>query len=113
MAGRFLVLDLSLEMVALLRPVVEAIAKRDRDLASQIRRAASSVPMCLAEGSRRAGQDRTHLYRVAAGSADEVQIGLKVALAWGYVQRSSSEEVLARIDRILAMLWRITHPKSA
>ena len=46
-----------------------AIKRKDRDLERQLRRAMQSVALNLAEGSRRRGQDRVHLFRIAAGSA--------------------------------------------
>ena len=61
------------------------IKRQDRDLERQLRRAMQSVALNIAEGNRRQGQDRAHLFRVAAGSAAEVQAGLDVAEAWGYL----------------------------
>lgn len=65
-------------------------------------------PLNLAEGRRRHGKDRIHLWRVAAGSADEVVAGLRVAEAFGYVKPATGAEALALCDRVLAMLWRLT-----
>jgi len=48
------------------------------------------------------------LWRVAAGSADEVQAALLVAEAFGYVELPSLTASLALADRVLAMLWRMT-----
>lgn len=101
--------DVALEMVAHLRQPLAAIAQHDPDLAQQLRRAAASVPLNLSEGRRRNGRDRLHLWRVAAGSADEVVATLRVAEAWGHVQQGSIAPALASCDRILAMLWRLTH----
>ncbi|MGA7741678.1 MAG: four helix bundle protein, partial [Polyangia bacterium] len=85
--------------------------RRDPDLCRQIRRAASSVAMCLAEGSQRTGRDRFHLYRVAAGSAAEVRTALALATTWGYVAQAQAAPAYALLDRIVAILWRLTHPK--
>jgi len=65
-----------------LRPLLDPINRRDPDLCRQMRRAASSVAMCLDEGSQRTGRDRFHLYRVAAGSAAEVRTALALATTW-------------------------------
>ncbi len=99
--------DAALSMVAALRPVLAQLAKGDRALADQVRRAASSVVLNLAEGNRRAGQDRVQFFRIAAGSAAEVRAGLEVARAWGYLDGAAEAE--RELDRVLAMLWRLTH----
>jgi hypothetical protein len=38
-----------------------------------------------------------------------VRASLLVALAWGYCTPESAEEALARVDRVLAMMYRLTH----
>jgi len=108
-APRFEVFEVSLTLVRAAGPVLVAIGRRDRALATQLRRALSSVALNVAEGRRRAGQDRLHLWRVAAGSANEVCAGLQVADAWGYVGGARLAELFALCDRVLAMLWRLTH----
>ena len=101
--------DVALEMIRQLREPLAAITQRDPALAQQLRRAAASVPLNLNEGRRRHGRDRLHLWRVAAGSADEVAAGLRVAEAWGHVGAASIAPALGSCDRVLAMLWRLTH----
>jgi len=100
-------------MVSALRPAVERIRLHDRDLAQQLKRAGSSVPgniAEIAEGARRAGQDRLHHYRIAAGSAGELRSHLAVAMAWGDVDQATVTPALALLDSILAIPWRLTHP---
>ncbi len=99
-------LETSLALIPLLREPVARVARVDSDLARQIRRAASSVALNVAEGRRRRGGDRLHLWRVAAGSAAEVATALRVALGWGYLD--DADEPLAVLDRLLAMLHRMT-----
>jgi four helix bundle protein len=66
--------------------------------------------MCLDEGSQRAGGDRLHLYRVAAGSAAEVRTALTLAATWGYVTSQEADGARVLLDRVVAILWRLTHP---
>jgi four helix bundle protein len=96
----------ALGVVRGLGPLVESLRRQDRDLADQLRRAAASVVLNLAEGSGRRGLDRMHCYRIAQGSAREVRAALEVAQALGLLE--SSADVEALLDRVLAMLWRMT-----
>jgi four helix bundle protein len=104
----FVAFDVAIDLIRHLREPLAAIVERDPALAQQLRRAAASVAMNLSEGRRRRGRDRIHLWRVAAGSADEVAAGLRVAEAWGHVDASLIAPALARCDRVLGMLWRLT-----
>ena len=99
----------AVEMLRAIKPVLGKIRRQDAELAMQIRKAAASVPLNLNEGRRRVGKDRLHMWRISAGSADEVRACLDVADAWGYVEPEEIEPALALLDRVLAMLWRLTH----
>jgi four helix bundle protein len=102
-------LEVSLDLVRALRRPVALVRNRDRDLSRQIRRAASSIALNIAEGRERAGADRAHHWRVAAGSAAEVRAALRVAVAWGDVEDRDVARALELLDRVLAMLWRMMH----
>jgi four helix bundle protein len=78
-------------------------------LPQQIVASASSVAANLAEGHRRTGRDRLHLFRIAAGSADETRAHLRVALAWGWVSEAQVRPALRLLDRQLALIWGLTH----
>src|SRR5262245_42158009 len=109
-AMAFIAEELALELVRKVRDPVERIQKRDRDLANQIRRAAKSVVSNLSEVAQRVGQDRLHLYRISAGSAAELRSALNVASAWGYVGEGGLDEAMVLIRRVLAIVWKLTHP---
>ena len=101
---------LALEAVAALRPLMPLIRRSDRSLADQLRRSASSVVLNLAEGARSDPGNKRARYFSAAGSANEARAVLKVAVTWGYVAESRAEEAEQLLDRVVAMLWRLTHP---
>ena len=110
---RFDALEVALDLITLMRPVVERIRQMDRELAAQLKDAASSTTASnISEGARRLGKDRIHLWSVAAGSAAEVRTQLAIAVAWGDIEQPAIAPALDRIDRILAMLWRMTHRSS-
>ena len=106
----FVAYEVSLEMVKSVAPVIQIVARRDRALADQMRRAASSVPLNIAEGSRRTGRDRKHSYRIAAGSAHELRTAIRVAESWGYVAPRSVEPVDALLGREPGLRWGLTRP---
>jgi four helix bundle protein len=103
------VATVSIELIQLLRPLVERIRQRDRSLADQLVRAASSIALNVAEGERGLGGNKRARFHSAAGSAREALMALRVAAAWGYVSAESTREAEARLDRVSAMLWKLTH----
>ncbi|HEX6274988.1 MAG TPA: four helix bundle protein [Polyangiaceae bacterium] len=89
------VIEHAVQVIAAARPLVESVARRDRDLAAQLRRALSSVALNLAEGlATEAGNARLR-FETARGSLCEARAGLRVAVAWGYVSAEDAQSVLA------------------
>jgi four helix bundle protein len=101
--------EISLQLARSLRPHLARLRARDASLTNQLTRALTSVPLNLSEGRKRAGKDRTHLFRIAAGSVAEVRACLDTAEALGYLEREPLIESLALIDRMQAMCWGLTH----
>ncbi len=103
----FVVLDVTMQAVEVLRPVVANIRRRDRDLGEQLRRALSSVALNIAEGNRSDGGNRIARFSTAAGSNHECRAALRVAVAWGHVEHADIAEGEALLDRVAAMLFRL------
>jgi four helix bundle protein len=97
--------DDALQVIELARPLVEGIARRDRDLASQVRRAFSSVALNLAEAAGSAGGNARLRFETARGSLYEARAGLRVAVAWGFVSASACAAALEAGDRLGARLY--------
>jgi len=89
-----------------MRPMVRAIERHDRDLASQLKRAASSVVLNLAEGSGSFGGVRTQRYRTALGSARETLACLLVAERFGYVEAMPGV-LVAAMNHVIGTLVRV------
>ncbi len=100
--------DLAVELITLLKPLVAKVATHDTDLVKQLRRAATSAPLNLAEGRKRTGRDRLHLWRIAAGSIAEARAAVEVATAWGYLEGAETAEAVALCDRLGAITWSLT-----
>jgi four helix bundle protein len=101
----------SIQLVTKLQPLVPIIERHDRDLADQLKRASTSVVLNVAEGSGSAKGNRAKHFALARGSANEVRAALRLAVAWRWVdERDTAPELL---DEVLAMLWRLTHPRVA
>ena len=99
-----------IETIRLTAPLAESIARKDRDLASQYRRALTSVALNVAEGSNQRGARRASHYSIALGSAEEALSALQAAAAWGYLPEPSAE-VGARFRQIIGTLHRVAHPR--
>ncbi len=104
--AQFIAYDLSLQLVQALAPVIGRIERRDKDLARQLRRSASSVSLNLAEGNHSDPGNRRARFFTAAGSAKETKSALEVARAWGYI---GDEQVLGLADRVVALTYRLVN----
>ena len=107
----FVAYQVGIELVESLREVVVVVEKSDPDLADQMRRAASSVVLNLAEGQRSAKGNRGKHYAIAHGRANEVKAALELARAWGWI--SDARRPFDILDHLLRLLWGLTHPRHA
>ena len=95
-----------LETIQQLRPMMGRIERHDRDLGRQLRRAASSVALGVAEGMYSRGKNRAARYHTALGSARETMACLEVAVAMGYLEQADSA-CLDKLERIVGTLVRL------
>jgi four helix bundle protein len=101
-------LEMSLKVLEQLVPIDARIRRRSASLAKQLSNASESVALNLGEGRLRRDGDRRRHYEMAAGSASEVTVALRIAVAKGYITAAESAEVDAVLDRVRAMLYRLT-----
>ena len=83
-----------------------------KSIADQVIRSASSVPANLSEGHGRTGRDRMHHWRIAYGSAKEVDTHIRLLVHTNAIDSSRAREALKLFDDVRAMTWRLLHPKS-
>jgi four helix bundle protein len=103
----FITYEVAKQLIVQLREVVPVIQRVDEELADQLRRAASSVLLNLAEGQRFNNGNKLRHYQIAHGSANEIRGALDAAEGWGYIEPAT--EARALLDRLLALLWKLTN----
>jgi four helix bundle protein len=101
----------ALEAASEVLTLVRRVPAPFKSLADQVIRAASSIPANLAEGHGRFGRDRLNHWRIAYGSAKEVDVFLRLLAASGSIETTRANAALELFDRVRALTWRLIHPK--
>lgn len=104
------VLPIALEAAGLSITLVTRVPAPLKSIADQVIRSASSVPANLSEGHGRVGRDRMHHWRIAYGSAKEVDCHLRLLIHAGAIDKPKGAAALDLFDRVRAMTWRLLHP---
>jgi four helix bundle protein len=94
-------LELGIQLIGTLQPLMARLKQGDKTLADQIARAASSIALNLGEAMSDPGNRKARLFS-AAGSANETLTALRVAVAWRHLseaQQAPSALLLRRIAR--------------
>ena len=102
------VAELSFELIEVVRAAAEKIRRRDRSLADQLVRAASSVALNLAEGNWSDDGNRRARFHTAAGSASETAAALRVGVGRGYLAPADVAAADQLVRRIIAILAKLT-----
>ena len=95
----------TLQTLREMRPVLGRIAQQDSDLAKQLRRALTSIPLNIAEGEGRKNGHARARFETAMGSANEAKACLETADAMGYVELDV--RLVDALDRIARTLNRL------
>ena len=109
--NNFRTLDLALQAAGTAIALVDRVPPKLKTIADQLIRSASSVPANLAEGHGRTGRARVNHYRIAYGSAKEVDVHLRLLASAGAIDSSKTNEALELFDRVRAMVWRLVNPR--
>ena len=106
------VLEVALDVLRRIAPLVARIREGNKNLASQIEDAATSMVLNLGEaagssrGTRRARLDN------ALGSTEETTVGLRAAAALRYLTDEEIAAVLNDLRRVGAMTYRWIHRRT-
>ncbi|MBT8454378.1 MAG: four helix bundle protein [Deltaproteobacteria bacterium] len=99
------VYDRARGVVRELAPLVHSIREHDRSLADQLKRAAQSVVLNIAEARGNDAGNARARFSTACGSAKEVRAALNVASDWGYIERHRATVLDERLDEVCAITW--------
>jgi len=98
----------SIEFLVLTEQTIEHLQRGNSPLIDQLRRAAMSVPLNIAEGyGKRRPADRGRFYDIARGSAHECGAVLDVLQARSLIGDASYRENKALLHRIVSMLVKL------
>jgi four helix bundle protein len=98
----------AIEFVAIAETVASQIPRGHADLRDQLRRAALSVSLNIAEAAGRSTDtDAARHYAIARGSAMECAAVLDVARALGSLQETQHRKAIELLARVVAMLTRL------
>ncbi len=89
------------------------IARRDPDLARQMRRSSASVKLNFMEGFWARGGNRTVRLESAMNSVRETIGALQVAGAAGYLDNDIVDREADDVDRIVATIYKLAYKRSA
>ena len=99
----------SIEFLALVLDVINALPKGHAELADQLLRAAQSQPRNIAEGAgRRTTVDQARFYTHARGSAMESAAALDTMRVMKLVDEASYARGIDLLEGIVAMLTKMT-----
>ncbi|HVY32503.1 MAG TPA: four helix bundle protein [Polyangiaceae bacterium] len=105
----FEVAELSFQAIEALRPIVPRVRARNRSLADQLERAETSVALNIAEGDHSDPGNQRARFFTAKGSASESLAALRSAVCWGHVPEADAKPARELLQRIVAILWKLTH----
>ena len=99
------VYDRARGVVRELVPLLRAIREHDKSLADQLKRAAQSVVLNIAEARGNDAGTAKARFSTACGSAKEVRAALNVATDWGYIETHTATRLDEKLDEVCAITW--------
>ena len=98
----------AIEFLALTAEATEQVPRGNATLLDQLRRAAASIPLNIAEAAGRTGQaDAARTYAIARGSAMECAAVLDALFVLKVVNAATKQRGDELLERIVGMLTRL------
>jgi four helix bundle protein len=94
-------------MVKAVHALSRKVQRFDPDLARQMRRSSSSVPLNAVEGWYAHGGNRVARFHTALSEAKETLAALDLSVACGYLRLAEVEKEFDRLDHIAAVMWKL------
>ncbi len=86
-------------------PLLRVVRRQDKVLADQLKRAAQSVVLNIAEARGSDAGNARARFATACGSAKEVRAALHIASDWGYIGSERATHLDRRLDEVCAITW--------
>ena len=98
----------AIDFLGLCVRVASRMPRGQADLRDQLKRAATSIPLNIAEASgKTTGPDRAHFHAIARGSALECAAILDVLVLLGVTDPPDAEKGKLLVSRIVSMLTKM------
>jgi len=94
----------AIEFLGLASPLSEHVPKGYAALGDQLRRASTSIPLNLAEGTGKFDKDARRFYAIARGSALECAAIIDTFQVLSFINTDNYNKAQTLLDRIVAML---------
>ena len=99
------VYDDVLQIIREVAPLVVRLRARNANLADELERALTSVPLRIAEGSYSRGKNRAAHYHGGAGSMQEAIAAFDTAAAWNW-HGDLDSTLRDRMQRVVSVLFK-------
>jgi len=98
----------AIEFLAIALGIATRLPHGEKDLRSQLKRAAMSIPLNIAEGcGKPTGPDRARFNAIARGSAMECGSIIHVCAVAGHIKPEDAQSARQLVVRLVAMLSRM------